>query len=163
MKIGRLTISDRASAGIYADRSGPEIEAVLREFLGGEVEFESLIVPDEVEQISAALRKFADKQKCDMVVTTGGTGISPRDVTPEATRAVLEKDLPGFGEIMRMQSFAKVKTAVLSRAVAGTRGATLIINLPGKPSAVRECLELLTPAIREGLAHLRGENPHEKK
>lgn len=163
MKIGRLTISDRASAGIYADRSGPEIEAVLREFLGDEAHFESLIVPDEMPAISAALRKFADAEKCDMVVTTGGTGISPRDVTPEATRTVLEKELPGFGEIMRMQSFASVRTAILSRAVAGTRGATLIINLPGKPSAVRECLEILAPAIREGLAHLRGENPHEKK
>ena len=101
MKIGRLTISDRASAGIYADRSGPEIENVLREFLGGGAVFESLIVPDEVEAISAALRKFADALKCDMVVTTGGTGISARDVTPEATRPVLEKELPGFGEIMR--------------------------------------------------------------
>ena len=162
MKIGRLTISDRASAGIYADRSGPEIENVLREFLGGEAVFESLIVPDEVAAISAALRKFADAQKCDMVVTTGGTGISPRDVTPEATRAVLEKELPGFGEIMRVQSFAKVRTAILSRAMAGTRGECLIVNLPGKPTAVRECLEILAPAIREGLAHLRGENPHEK-
>jgi molybdopterin adenylyltransferase len=162
MKIGRLTISDRASAGIYADRSGPEIENVLREFLGGEAVFESLIVPDEVAAISAALRKFADAQKCDMVVTTGGTGISPRDVTPEATRAVLEKELPGFGEIMRLQSFAKVRTAILSRAMAGTRGECLIVNLPGKPTAVRECLEILAPAIREGLAHLRGENPHEK-
>jgi molybdopterin adenylyltransferase len=162
MKIGRITISDRASAGIYADKSGPEIESVLREHLGAGATFESLVVPDEVELISAALRKFADEQKCDMVVTTGGTGISPRDVTPEATRAVLEKELPGFGEIMRVQSFARVKTAVLSRAVAGTRGATLIINLPGKPSAVRECLEILAPAIREGLAHLRGEDPHAK-
>jgi len=163
MKIGRLTISDRASAGSYADRSGPEIENVLREFLGGDVKFESLIVPDEVELISAALRKFADVQKCDMVVTTGGTGISARDVTPEATHAVLEKELPGFGEAMRMQSLARVKTAILSRAVAGTRGACLIVNLPGKPSAVRECLEILAPAIREGLAHQRGENPHEQK
>jgi molybdopterin adenylyltransferase len=160
MKIGRLTISDRASAGVYADRSGPEIKNVLREFLGGDAQFESLIVPDEVEAISAALRTFADAKKCDLVVTTGGTGISPRDVTPEATRAVLEKELPGFGEIMRARSFAKVRTAILSRAVAGTRGACLIINLPGKPSAVRECLEILTPAIRECLAHLRGEDPH---
>ena len=163
MKIGRLTISDRASAGAYTDRSGPEIESVLREFLGDDVKFESLIVPDEVEAISAALRRFADAQKCDMVVTTGGTGISARDVTPEATHAVLEKELPGFGEAMRMQSLARVKTAILSRAVAGTRGACLIVNLPGKPSAVRECLEILAPAIREGLAHLRGENPHEQK
>lgn len=163
MKIGRITISDRASAGIYADRSGPEIENVLREFLGGDVQFEPLIVPDEVELISAGLRKLADERKCDMVVTTGGTGITPRDVTPEATRPVLEKELPGFGEIMRVQSFARVKTAVLSRAVAGTRGTCLIVNLPGKPSAVRECLEILAPAIREALAHLRGEDPHAKQ
>ncbi len=160
MKIGRITISDRASAGIYEDRSGPEIENVLREFFGGAAKFESAIVPDEVDLISAALKKFADELKCDLIVTTGGTGISARDVTPEATRAVLEKELPGFGEIMRVQSFAKVKTAILSRAVAGTRGKTLIVNLPGKPSAVRECLEILAPAIREGLAHLRGEDPH---
>jgi molybdopterin adenylyltransferase len=160
MKIGRLTISDRASAGIYADRSGPEIETVLRGVFGDTGKFESLIVPDEVEFISAALKKFADELKCDLVITTGGTGISARDVTPEATRAVLEKELPGFGEIMRMQSFAKVRTAILSRAVAGTRGKTLIINLPGKPSAVRECLEILAAAIREGVAHLRGEDPH---
>jgi len=163
MKIGRLTISDRASAGIYADRSGPEIERVLREFLGQDAHFEPLLVPDEVEKISAALRRFADELKCDLVVTTGGTGISPRDVTPEATRAVLEKELPGFGEIMRTRSFAKVKTAILSRAAAGTRGTTLILNLPGKPTAVRECLEILAPAIREGVAHLRGEDPHERK
>ena len=163
MKIGRLTISDRASAGVYEDRSGPEIETVLREFLGGTATFESAVVPDEVELIAAALRRFADDQKCDMVVTTGGTGVSPRDVTPEATLAVLEKELPGFGEIMRAHSFAKVRTAILSRAVAGTRGTTLIVNLPGKPSAVRECLEILAPAIREGLAHLRGEDPHQKK
>jgi molybdopterin adenylyltransferase len=160
MKIGRITISDRASAEIYEDRSGPEIEKVLGDFFGGEAKFESAIVPDEVDLISAALKKFADELKCDLIVTTGGTGISIRDVTPEATRVVLEKELPGFGEIMRMQSFAKVKTAILSRAVVGTRGQSLIINLPGKPSAVRECLEILAPAMREGLAHLRGEDPH---
>jgi molybdopterin adenylyltransferase len=161
MKIGRLTISDRASAGIYADRSGPEIEQALRDVFDG-AKFEAVIVPDELELISAALKKFADELCCDLVVTTGGTGISPRDVTPEATQAVLEKELPGFGEIMRMQSFAKVRTAILSRATAGTRGKTLIVNLPGKPSAVRECLEILAPAIREGVAHLRDEDPHEK-
>ena len=160
MKIGRITISDRASAGVYADCSGPEIENVLREFLGSAVKFESAIVPDEIDLISAALKKFADELKCDLIVTTGGTGISTRDVTPEATRAVLEKELPGFGEAMRMQSLAKVKTAILSRALAGTRGPSLIVNLPGKPSAVRECLEIIAPAMCEGLAHLRGENPH---
>ena len=161
MKIGRLTISDRASTGIYADRSGPEIEQALRDIFAG-AKFEAVIVPDELELISSALKKFADELKCDLVVTTGGTGVSSRDVTPEATTAVLEKELPGFGEIMRMQSFARVRTAILSRATAGTRGKTLIVNLPGKPSAVRECLEILAPAIREGLAHLRGEDPHGK-
>jgi len=160
MKIGRLTISDRASAGIYEDRSGPEIERVLREAFGASVEFVPAIVPDEVEVISATLRKLADDEHCDLIVTTGGTGISTRDVTPEATRAVLEKELPGFGEAMRMASLARVKTAILSRATAGTRGRSLIVNLPGKPSAVRECLEILAPAIREGLAHLRGDDPH---
>lgn len=162
MKIGRLTISDRASAGIYEDRSGPEIENVLRGVLGG-ASFEAAIVPDEVNLISAALMRLADDLKCDLVITTGGTGISPRDVTPEATRAVLEKELPGFGEIMRVHSFTEVKTAILSRAVAGVRGQALIINLPGNPSAVRECLEILAPAIQEGIAHLHGEDPHVKK
>jgi len=160
MKIGRITISDRASAGIYEDRSGPEIENALRELLRNSAKCEMAIVPDEKELIAAALKRFADKLECDLIVTTGGTGISTRDVTPEATLAVLEKELPGFGEIMRVQSFARVRTAILSRAVAGTRGKSLIINLPGKPTAVRECLEILAPAIREALAHLRGENPH---
>ena len=163
MKIGRSPSATARRRAFTPTAAGRRLKTALREFLGQEAIFEAVIVPDEVELISAALRKFADVQKCDMVVTTGGTGISARDVTPEATRAVLEKELPGFGEIMRMQSFAKVRTAILSRAVAGTRGTTLIVNLPGKPSAVRECLEILAPAIREGLAHLRGEDPHEKK
>lgn len=160
MNIGRITVSDRVSAGIYEDRSGPEIENVLREFFNDATEFRSAIVPDEVDLISATLKKFADEWKCNLIVTTGGTGISARDVTPEATLAVLQRELPGFGEIMRVQSFAKVRTTILSRAVAGTRGGALIINLPGRPSAVRECLEILSPAIREGLVHLRGEDPH---
>jgi molybdopterin adenylyltransferase len=160
MKIGRITISDRASAGVYTDLSGPEIEKVLGEFFGDAVTFESAIVPDEIDLISATLKKFADELKCDLVVTTGGTGIAARDVTPEATRPILEKELPGFGEIIRVQSFAIVKTAILSRAIAGTRGRSMIINLPGKPRAIRECLEVLAPAIREGVAHLRGEDVH---
>lgn len=160
MKIGRVTVSDRVSAGVYADRSGPEIETALRRRLGVEVQFLAAIVPDEVELISAKLRELADQGSCDLIVTTGGTGISARDVTPEATRRVLERELPGFGEAMRMQSLPKVPTAILSRATAGTRGRSLIVNLPGKPEAVRECLEILAPAIREGIAHLRGEDPH---
>lgn len=159
MRIGRITVSDRASAGVYEDRSGPEIETALREVFGV-AQFEAVIVPDEVEIIAASLLRFTDDLKVDLVVTTGGTGISVRDVTPEATRAVLEKELPGFGEAMRMASMPKVKTAILSRATAGTRGHCLIVNLPGKPAAVRECLEILAPAIREGVAHLRGEDPY---
>jgi len=162
MKIGRITVSDRASAGIYEDRSGPEIENVLREFFTG-AKFIVAVIPDEQKLISAKLCEFADAEKCALIVTTGGTGISVRDVTPEATKAILEKELPGFGETMRMESLKKVKTAILSRATAGTRGKSLIVNLPGKPTAVRECLEILAPAIREGMAHLRGEDPHEKK
>jgi molybdopterin adenylyltransferase len=161
LKIGRVTVSDRASAGVYADQSGPEIERILREAMGGETEFRSVIVPDEVPQIAAALRELADSSRCDLIVTTGGTGITPRDLTPEATREVLDRELPGFGELMRFESFRRVKTAILSRATAGTRGRSLILNLPGKPSAVRECLEILLPAIREGLAHLRGDDPHQ--
>ncbi|MFA6565050.1 MAG: molybdopterin adenylyltransferase [Verrucomicrobiia bacterium] len=160
MKIGRITVSDRASGGIYPDRSGPEIERVLRDVFGGDTQFVSAIVPDEVEQISRKLCEFADVEQCDLIVTTGGTGIGVRDVTPEATQAVLEKELPGFGEIARVQSFTQVPTSILSRATAGTRGASLIVNLPGKPKAVTECLAVLAPAIREGVAHLRSEDPH---
>ncbi|HEY5915289.1 MAG TPA: molybdopterin adenylyltransferase [Verrucomicrobiae bacterium] len=160
MKIGRLTISDRASAGVYSDGSGPEIERGLREFFGAEARFVAVIVSDEIEAISAQLRKLADVTRCNLIVTTGGTGISSRDVTPEATRMLLDKELPGFGEAMRMQSLAAVKTAILSRATAGIRGRSLIVNLPGKPAAVRQCLEILGPAIREGIAHLCGQDPH---
>lgn len=160
MKIGRLTISDRASAGIYEDRGGPEIERVLRALVGADPTFVAAVIPDERESISAKLRELADVARCDLIVTTGGTGVSPRDVTPEATRAVLEKELPGFGEAMRMQSFAKVRTAILSRATAGTRGRSLIVNLPGRPSAIAECLAVLADAIREGVAHLSGADPH---
>ena len=160
MKIGRITASDRASAGVYEDRSGPEIERILRKVFGENTQFEAALVPDELAQISGALRVFADQRACDLIITTGGTGIGPRDVTPEATRSVLDKELPGFGEAMRMMSLAKVKTAILSRGTAGVRGRTLIVNLPGKPSAIGECLEILAEAIREGIEHLQGRNPH---
>ena len=160
MKIGRVTASDRAAAGTYADRSGPEIERILRQAFGGEAAFEAAVVADEAAAISGILRDFADRRACDLIVTTGGTGISPRDVTPEATRAVLDKELPGFGEAMRMMTFAKVRTSILSRGTAGVRGRTLIVNLPGKPTAIAECLEVLAEAIREALEHLGGRDPH---
>jgi len=157
MKVARITLSDRASAGVYEDRSGPEIERILNESFGAGIEWLRVVIPDERAQIEEALRRMCDAEHCDLVVTTGGTGPAPRDVTPEATRAVLEREMPGFGEVMRMQSFAKVPTAILSRSTAGTRGQTLIVNLPGNPKAIGECLPMLVPAIRECIRHLHGE------
>lgn len=157
MKVARLTLSDRASAGVYADRSGPEIERVLTEGGFPVTGWIRIVMPDERAGLEALLRRLADTQQADLILTTGGTGPAPRDITPEATRAVLERELPGFGEIMRVQSFAKVPTAILSRATAGTRGKSLILNLPGNPKAIGECLPMLLPAIREALKHLNGE------
>lgn len=157
MKVARITLSDRATAGVYADRSGPEIERVFCEAWGGAVEFEAHLLADEREEIADTLRAVCARGECSLLITTGGTGPSARDVTPEATRDVLEKELPGFGEVMRMLSFPKVPTAILSRATAGVCGKTLIINLPGNPRAIGECLPPLIPAIREALRHLAGE------
>ncbi len=154
VKIGRLTISDRASTGVYADLSGPASEEALAGLFGGAAEFSRVLVPDEGPQIAAALCGLCDEKQCTLVVTTGGTGPAARDVTPEATREILEKELPGFGEIMRVRSFDIAPTSILSRAVAGVRGRSLVINLPGSPKAVRECLAILAPAIRECLKHL---------
>jgi molybdopterin adenylyltransferase len=154
MTVGRVTLSDRASSGIYEDLSGPEIERVFREVWGGEVSFESRLLPDDREKLAAALRELCDDLRLPLVITTGGTGPGARDVTPEATKDVFEKELPGFGEAMRMLSFAKVPTAILTRATAGVRGRSLILNLPGRPSAIGECLPPLVPAIREALRHL---------
>ena len=158
MRVGRVTISDRASGGIYEDLSGPEIERVLRASLAEPIEFERVLLPDEQLQISMALLALCDKG-CALIVTTGGTGPAIRDVTPEATRAILEKELPGFGEAMRALSFAKVPTAILSRATAGVRGKTLIVNLPGTPRSIAECLTPLMPAIVEAIDHIAGFRP----
>lgn len=155
MKVGRITCSDRASAGIYRDEGGPEIERVFTSIWSEPVEFVARIVPDDITGIEAALRQLSDDLGCPLIITTGGTGFSARDVTPEATRAVLEKELPGFGEIMRTMSFAQAPTSILSRATAGIRGRTLIVNLPGNPKAIAQCLPPLVPAIREALRHLR--------
>ncbi|HYD82804.1 MAG TPA: molybdopterin adenylyltransferase [Opitutus sp.] len=147
IRIGVLNISDRASAGVYADEPGQACLALLREWLLTPFEPDYKIIPDDRATIEAELRRMADDSHCALVVTTGGTGPAPRDVTPEATCAVIEKELPGFGELMRTTSLRYVPTAILSRQTAGIRGHTLIVNLPGRPKAIRENLEAVFPAI----------------
>ena len=145
--IGVVTVSDRASRGIYEDQGGPAIEAVLARILATPWRAVRRLVPDERPAIEAALIDLADHEGCALIVTTGGTGPAPRDVTPEATEAVCDRMLPGFGEQMRAVSLRVVPTAILSRQTAGTRGRSLIVNLPGKPSAIADCLDAVFPAI----------------
>jgi molybdopterin adenylyltransferase len=147
IRIGIVTVSDRASQGVYEDKSGPAIQATLREMLACAWEAVPRIIPDEQEHIESILRALADDEGCCLIVTTGGTGPAKRDVTTEATEAVCEKLLPGFGELMRSVSLKVVPTAILSRQTAGIRGKSLIVNLPGKPSAIRDCLMAVMPAI----------------
>ncbi|CAM2910231.1 molybdopterin adenylyltransferase [Moritella viscosa] len=146
-KIGIVTVSDRASAGIYEDLSGKAIISVLNEYLTSEWEPVYEVIPDEQDIIEATLIKMADEKNCSLIVTTGGTGPAKRDVTPEATEAVCDRMMPGFGELMRAESLKFVPTAILSRQTAGLRADSLIVNLPGKPKSIRECLDAVFPAI----------------
>jgi len=146
-RIGIVTVSDRASRGEYEDRGGPAIQAWLTEVLACDWQPVPRVIADEQPLIESTLRDLCDQEKCCLVVTTGGTGPARRDVTPEATIAVCDKLLPGFGELMRQVSLTKVPTAILSRQLAGTRGASLIINLPGQPRAIGECLDAVFPAV----------------
>lgn len=155
-RIGIVTVSDRASRGDYADEGGPAIGAWLEKALITPWEAVARVIPDERPVVEATLRSLCDEHGCALVVTTGGTGPAPRDLTPEATEAVCEKMMPGFGEQMRAVSLKVVPTAILSRQTAGIRGKTLIINLPGKPSAIRDCLEAVFPAIPYCLDLLEG-------
>jgi molybdopterin adenylyltransferase len=147
IKIGILTLSDRASAGIYEDLSGKAIINTLNEYLTSEWEPVYEVIPDDRELIEEALKDMADTHECCLIVTTGGTGPDPKDLTPEATEAVCERMMPGFGELMRQVSLQYVPTAILSRQTAGIRGQSLIINLPGKPKSIRECLDAVFPAV----------------
>lgn len=147
IKIGVVTVSDRASRGEYEDRGGPAILDYLNEVLDGPFTPVQRMVTDDQDRIEATLVELSDDQGCCLVVTTGGTGPAVRDVTPEATEAVCEKMMPGFGELMRAVSLTKVPTAILSRQTAGIRGRSLIVNLPGKPKAIAECLDAVFPAI----------------
>lgn len=147
IRIGIVTVSDRASQGVYEDKGGPAIRQCLGEILSCPWEPVPRLIPDERPVIEEALRVLCDKEACCLVVTTGGTGPARRDVTPEATEAVCDKLLDGFGELMRSVSLEIVPTAILSRQIAGIRGKSLIVNLPGKPSAIRDCLLAVFPAI----------------
>lgn len=147
MKIGIITVSDRASAGIYEDLSGQAIIDTLNEYLTSTWEPVYKIIPDEQDIIEQTMIEMADEQNCSLVVTTGGTGPSKRDVTPEATENVCDRMMPGFGELMRQESLKFVPTAILSRQTAGLRKDSLIVNLPGKPKSIRECLDAVFPAI----------------
>ena len=146
-RIGILTVSDRASQGVYEDRGGPAIEDWLKRALRSAWEVVYRVIPDEQAEIERHLRELCDDEGCCLVVTTGGTGPAVRDVTPEATEAVCQKMMPGFGELMRAESLKVVPTAILSRQTAGIRGSALIINLPGKPSAIADCLNAVFPAV----------------
>lgn len=147
IRIGIVTVSDRASKGVYTDLGGPAIKNCLTEILSCSWEAVPRVIPDERPLIESTLKELCDIEKCCLVVTTGGTGPAIRDVTPEATEAVCDKLLDGFGELMRGVSLKIVPTAILSRQLAGIRGRSLIVNLPGKPSAIKDCLLAVFPAI----------------
>lgn len=147
IRIGIINVSDRASKGIYEDIPGKTIAETLQEYIKSVWEKEYAVVPDEQPVIEKTLIDMADKKKCCLIITSGGTGPAVRDVTPEATEAVCNKLMPGFGELMRSVSLSYVPTAILSRQTAGIRNQTLIVNLPGKPKAIRQCLDAIFPAI----------------
>jgi len=147
IKIGVINVSDRASQGIYEDIPGKAVVELLHEYLISEFDVVYRVIPDEEDQLAQAMMQMADDEGVCLIITTGGTGPALRDVTPEATEAICQKMLPGFGELMRQVSLQYVPTAILSRQTAGVRGKTLIVNLPGKPKAIRQCLEAVFPAI----------------
>ena len=155
MRIGILTISDRASRGEYEDQSGPALREMIQKHFGEDVDL-TFVVPDEFMEIKRALEKWCDDAKLDLILTTGGTGFAPRDVTPEATRAVLEKEAPGLVQAMIAASLEKTPHAMLTRMAAGIRGQTLIVNLPGSPKAACENLAVILPALPHALELLRG-------
>jgi len=146
MKIAIVTMSDRASAGIYDDRSGKEIEKYLSENIKNSYEIIYKLIPDDYTKIVETLNELIE-MSCSLILTTGGTGPAPRDVTPEATKEVLDKELPGFGELMRMHSLKYVPTSILARGTAGVAKNSFILNLPGSPKAIKENLEAVFPAI----------------
>ncbi|HET9921032.1 MAG TPA: MogA/MoaB family molybdenum cofactor biosynthesis protein [Ktedonobacteraceae bacterium] len=158
--VGVLTISDSGAIGARVDTSGENIRALVDQHLPGAVISAGAIIPDERERIEGTLREWSDGQQINLILTTGGTGLAPRDVTPEATKAVLDREAPGIAEAMRAASIQHTPFGMLSRGVAGTRGRTLIINLPGSPKAVKECLEVILPILPHAV-NLLTEGPKE--
>lgn len=156
LTVGVLTISDKGARGDRQDKSGAVIREILPSIAARTVNYD--VIPDEKGPIAAKLVKWADEDDLDIIITTGGTGLTPRDVTPEATLAVVDRIVPGFAEAMRAESLKKTPHAMLSRAVVGTRGKCLIINLPGSPNAVRECLEVILPALPHAVETLKGQS-----
>ncbi|HED6149589.1 TPA: molybdopterin adenylyltransferase [Campylobacter coli] len=147
IKIGILTLSDRASSGVYEDKATAEVERTLNSYIKNEIIYFKELIPDDYDLIIKKLLYLVDEKECDLVITSGGTGPALRDVTPEATEAVCDKLMPGFGELMRLESLKFVPTAILSRQTAGIRNKSFIINLPGNPKAIAECLKPVFPAI----------------
>lgn len=158
--VGVLTISDSGAVGARQDTSGENIRAMVTAQLAGAVISAGAIIPDELDVIEGTLREWSDEKQLNLILTTGGTGLAPRDVTPEATRAVLDREAPGIAEAMRATSLQHTPFGMLSRGMAGTRGRTLIINLPGSPKAVRECLECILPVLPHAI-NLLTEGPRE--
>ena len=154
-KVAILTMSDKGSKGEREDTSGPLIEEMVKPLPAEVVHYE--IIPDEKDRIEEALKKCSDQIKVDLILTTGGTGISPRDVTPDATERVIDKSLPGFAEAMRAESLKKTPHAMISRAICGIRRSTMIVNLPGSPKSVRENLAVILPALPHALSKLKGD------
>lgn len=157
MKVHVITVSDRASKGIYEDLSGPEIQRILKEFFGDDLECRIDVVPDEETEIRKALdHALAGEYPADAVLTTGGTGIGPRDITPDVSRRWCEKELPGISEMLRFESYKETSSAVLSRGYAGLKGNTLLVNFPGSVKAVKLCTELMLPVLSHAPAMLAG-------
>ncbi len=154
IKCAIITLSDKGSRGEREDRSGSLLKELVEKDIAVVEYYE--IIPDEKELIIQQLLRFCEKDKVDLILTTGGTGVSPRDVTPDATKVVIEKEIPGFGELMRIESLKKTPHAILSRATAGVRGETLIINLPGSPKAVKECFNAIKGAIPHAIEKIKG-------